>query len=113
MILVESSGLDDQYHEESGATGPLQIKQILVDDANRIIGKPHWYTLQDCHSLTDSIEIFHIIKDHYATEELLGHKPTMRDRAGIWKQGFASYKRNPHESNPYWNKVVGYVEKLK
>ena len=112
-MLVESSGLDNRYNKRSGATGPLQIKQILIDDINRIIGKPHWYVLQDAYSLAESIEMFHIVMDYYATEELLGHEPTMRDRAGIWKQGFTGYKRNSSESDYYWDKLKMYEWKLK
>ena len=111
MVLVESSGLDNQYNKGSGATGPLQIKQILLDDVNRIYGIR--YTLEDCQSLWISIHIFHLIINHYATEKLLGHKPTMRDRAGIWRQGFAGYKRNPSESDYYWDKIKMYEWKLK
>ena len=45
IILVESTDNDYAYNYESGATGCMQIKQILVDEINRRhdLGLTRWH----------------------------------------------------------------------
>lgn len=63
FIQIESSGSDDAVNEKTKASGCLQLMPVMVNDANRISGKN--YSLDDRFNRKKSIEMFHIIMEHY------------------------------------------------
>lgn len=63
FIQIESSGKNDAVNSRTKATGCLQLMPVMVDDANRISGKN--YSLDDRYNRRKSIEMFHIIMEHY------------------------------------------------
>lgn len=86
LIMVESSGKALAYNSSTDAVGILQIRRIMVDDVNRIIGSPV-YTYDDRWDPDKSRQMCQIALTHYCTERRLGHKPTLEDYALTWFAG--------------------------
>lgn len=49
------------------AVGYLQVTPILVEDANRIVGR-EVFTMEGRHDRQESIRLFNVIQDHYNPE---------------------------------------------
>lgn len=86
LIAVESGGDRQAFNMKEQAIGVLQIRPIMIDDVNRILGFEK-YSHADCWDPTKSIEIAEVYLEHYGTEERLGHKPTLRDMGLLWCAG--------------------------
>lgn len=75
LIKVESGGDTAAYNDKTGASGPLQILPIMVEDVNRIIKikriKRDTFRFEDCWNLKSSIEIFKIYTNFYSKNESL------------------------------------------
>jgi hypothetical protein len=56
VLQVESGGNFYAFNPEEGATGPLQIRPIRLNDYNRRTGNNH--RLEECYDLEISKEIF-------------------------------------------------------
>lgn len=63
LIWVESKG-DSKAVGKNNDVGVLQIKPILIEEVNRILGC-EVYTLEDRLDSLKSVEMFNIIQDHY------------------------------------------------
>lgn len=84
LIKVESNGKADAVNEKTGATGVLQITDIYLADANRIL-KEERYTPEDRKDPYKSVEMFNIVQGHYnpsrdIDKAIRMHNPT----AGNW-----------------------------
>jgi len=108
LIMVESSGNDGAVNASGECWGPLQIKEIYVQDVNRIAGTS--YTHEDAFDRAKSMDMFRIYMEHYATEELLGRPPTWEDIARIHAGGPQGW-RDP-ERAPYWAKVQSVLQEM-
>ena len=97
FAMVESRGNDTAYNAKENAVGLLQIRPIMVREANRIAGEDI-YTLDDRWDAEVSIDIFRTIMER--------HNPTFDiDRAiDIW---------NPRCGDRYRNAVKAEYEKAK
>jgi hypothetical protein len=84
LIAIESGG-DDHARGRNGELGPLQIKQIVLDDVARFTGLQ--FTPEDCFDREKAIRIAKIYLNHYCTRERLGHEPTLEDAVRIWNGG--------------------------
>ena len=94
IITVESEGNPMAWNEKEDAIGILQIRSIMVREANRIV----WYSRfkhKDCWSIDKSIEIFKIVQDK--------HNPTynLYLAAMLWNTGQIDGK-----STEYWRKII-------
>lgn len=105
LIMVESGGNDAAINFNSGAMGCLQITPILLSDMSRITGKP--VAENAAMDRRKSCEIAVVYLNHYATKKRLGHEPTMRDYAMIWRYGPNGWKRP--DPDPYWLRVVKHL----
>lgn len=105
LIMVESGGDDRAVNFGSGAMGCLQITPILLADMHRITGQP--VSEDDVFDRRKSCEIARIYLNHYATRKRLGHDPTARDYALIWRYGPNGWKRS--DPDPYWLRVVKHL----
>ena len=105
MVMAESTGKPNQVNHESGAVGPLGIKQILLDDINEKLELQ--LELSDCERLSAAIYIFNIYQGFYAP-----HDATCRDMAGIWKSGPTGYRQDPEASDIYWKTIVHFYNAL-
>ncbi len=80
----------DKHHRprlpSQWAYGPLQIKQILCDDVNRIFGT-HYEAKKLLGDRATSVVIRDKYLSHYATKKRLGHEPTTEDMARLWYAG--------------------------
>jgi hypothetical protein len=92
-IYVESRGDNLAFNSKENAAGCLQIRPILVKEANRLIGSEA-YTLQDRWRRDKSIEMFNIIKSNI-------NNPTNERVARTWNGGYNFGK----STDSYWNKV--------
>lgn len=105
LIAVESKGDDKAVgdkHLSQSAYGCLQIRQPCVDDVNRVYGTK--YRAKDClGNRALSVWICQKYLEIYATEKLIGRKPTDQDRARIWNGGPTGYKKS--STKAYWAKV--------
>ena len=64
---VESRGNSKAYRADENACGCLQIRQPMVDEANRIIGEEAFH-LADCFSKETSFALFRIIMREHNPE---------------------------------------------
>lgn len=101
LIRVESGGNDLAIGDRGLSGGCLQIKDIVVEDVNRISGER--FVSADRFSRGTSIRICQIYLKHYATKERIGREPTYEDMARIWNGGPDGWKKP--ETIPYWNKL--------
>ena len=109
IMGVESSFARDHRDGKSGEIGYMQIKECVIDDLNNLAGKN--YTYDDRYDIETAWQIAEDYMDLWATEERLGRKPTIQDRARIFHGGVNGWK-NPN-TIPWWNKVDNYYAKLK
>lgn len=96
IIQVESSGNDRAIGDKGTAVGPLQIRPILVDDVNRIVGEKR-FTLTDRTDRAKSIEMFRIYSRHYSfgkTDEVIARR---------WNGGPSGDRKSG--TLKYWRKV--------
>lgn len=63
LIWVESKG-DASAIGNSDDVGILQIKKVMVDECNRIIGYKH-FEYEDRFDSTKSVQMFNIVQKHY------------------------------------------------
>lgn len=103
LIVAESGGDDSptpgDQDKKHWAYGCLQIRQPCVDDVNRVYGTK--YKSKDCHGNRElSVWICQKYLEIYATEKLIGRKPTDEDRARIWNGGPTGYKKS--STKAYW-----------
>ena len=99
IIFVESSGNDSAYHKGEDAVGCLQIRQVMVNDVNRILtrqGSVKRYAYIDRWDRNKSIEMFDIFCEYYGLSKA-------EDIARGWNGGPRGMN-NPATLG-YWNKV--------
>ena len=68
IIFVESSGNDSAYRADEDAVGAFQIRQVMVDDINRILkrkGISKTYSYEDRWCRVKSTEMFNIFCSYY------------------------------------------------
>lgn len=85
LIGVESDGRSN-VEGAHGEAGILQIKKIVVDDVNRILGR-HAFDYSDRFSEQKSRDMARIYLMEYCTEEKLGREPSELDYALTWRFG--------------------------
>jgi hypothetical protein len=103
LIIKESSGRDSPPPGDNGtAFGPLQIRQICLDDVNRRHGTS--YRAEEMHgNRTLSIWVCERYIDMYATSKRIGRTPTLEDMARIWNGGPSGWRRQ--STSRYWQDV--------
>lgn len=105
LIQVESNGKDNavgDLHLAQKAYGPLQIREPVCIDVNRV----HGTKLKATDMLNNrplSIDTFKKYMAIYATRARLGFEPTDETRARIWNGGPAGWKKAATEA--YWRKA--------
>lgn len=115
IIHVESSdknhpnGNDNAIGDKNlknKAYGPMQIRQPVCDDVNRVFGL-HLNAGNMLGNRPLSIDTFNKYMSIYATERHLGHEPTDEDRARCWNGG----PMGPWKSATlaYWLKVEAFL----
>jgi len=100
LIFVESSGNDSAHNLSEDAVGCLQIRQCMVDDINRILGK-QTYKYSDRWSREKSIEMLKIYCNHYNLN-------TPEQIARCWNGGPRGFGK-PQTVN-YWSRVKNKME---
>jgi hypothetical protein len=104
IIQVESHGNDSAVNVSSQAVGCMQIRPIMVREANRILkikGINEEYKLKDRYSRDKSIEIFHIWRDYH-------HKGHSWERiARCWNGGGKGHEMTATIN--YWKKVKSNI----
>ena len=104
IIHVESSNNDSAYHKEEDAVGCLQIRQCMVDDVNRILGRQESdkrYTYDDRWIRYKSIEMFEVYCKHYGLI-------TAEEIARCWNGGPRGM--NNDMTAGYWKKVKNKLD---
>jgi len=113
VIEVESGGDDSAYNKRERAVGCLQIRPIMVREANRILksyGVDRRYTLDDRYSRAKSIEIFSMMAEEVTCCEFLSEDEFFEIVARRWNGGPRGARKN--STKKYWEKVkVKYYEK--
>ena len=100
IVHVESGGDSLAYNKKERAAGILQIRPVMVRDANRILrqnGSKLRFKLKDRFNPSKSIQIYYIIQSHYKPANVFEYTQ-------IWNG--TSRKRD------YYNKVVSQLSKL-
>lgn len=94
LMMVESGGNDKAYNKESGATGCVQITQMVLDDVNEHYGTH--YTKKDCKNRSKSKEIcYKYLSRHKALD-------SYENAARTWRGG--PYGKNRKCATGYWEK---------
>jgi hypothetical protein len=104
IMHVESGHNDSAYCASEDAVGCLQIRQCMVDDVNRILGRQKVYkryTYEDRWSRYRSIEMFDIFCKHYGLN-------SAEEIARCWNGGPRGIN-NPATVS-YWNKVEKQIK---
>ncbi len=104
IIIVESAGNDSAYRASEDAVGALQIRQVMVDDINRILKRKNiskFYSYDDRWCRNKSTEMFTIYCDYYDLTEA-------EEIARCWNGGPRGIN-NPY-TLPYWYKVQNELE---
>ena len=95
VIHVESRGDINAHNVGEDAVGVLQIRPIMVQEVNRVLGFDK-YTLQDRWDKQKSIEMFNVIRENTPN-------PTNEKVARNWNGGPNGYKKK--STLKYWQKV--------
>jgi hypothetical protein len=108
IVAVESSGNPLAYNPTTGATGIAQIREICVDDCNRIArqqGLDDSFTYADRRRPGKSREMWNIYLTYYGQEyrRQTGRRPTDEVFARIWNGGPTGWTKPSTEE--YWQKV--------
>ena len=112
VIEVESGGDDSAYNKRERAVGCLQIRPIMVREANRILksyGVDRRYTLDDRYSRAKSIEIFSMMAEEVTCCEFLSEDEFFEIVARRWNGGRRGCRKRSTER--YWEKVKLSYEK--
>lgn len=101
IIIMESSYNEKAINKKEKAVGLLQIKHIMMQEANNIIGYEK-YKLEDRLNKKKSLEIFKIIQTKY--------NPMYDLKKGcmLWNTGNINPKGN--EGKKYWEKVERLIK---
>ena len=109
IILVESNGDSSAVgdkHMKTPSIGLLQIREVMVDEINRILikrGNTMRYFYSDRWSATKSIEMYYIWKEFH-------HKESAPEIiARNWNGGTYGYKKKA--TIKYWAKVKSKLSK--
>lgn len=97
LIQVESRGDPECWRMQEDAVGILQIRPVMVQEVNRLLG---WdkYNYLDRWDQEKSIEMCLIYLNRYANRAWLGHAPTLRDCSRLWQSG----PRGPWKAENAW-----------
>ena len=95
VIHVESRGNINAHNVGEDAVGVLQIRPIMVQEVNRVLGVDK-YTLMDRWNKQKSIEMFNVIRQNTPN-------PTNEKIARNWNGGPNGYNKN--STLKYWQKV--------
>ena len=109
LIEVESGG-NPNKRGAAGEVGILQIRQICVDDVNRILGSD-CFTLWMALKNTRAIDIAHIYLQHWGAHyesETMG-PATAEVLARIWNGGPDGWAKE--STLKYWHKVQAVLQK--
>ena len=101
VIYVESRGNDYAYNEREDAAGCLQIRPIMVAEANRLLEECNStmrFTLQDRFNRQKSIDMFNIIASHVPYDERYMERVARR-----WNGGRRGDTKK--STIKYWKKV--------
>lgn len=101
--MVESSG-GVFLHGKNGELGPYQIKKIVIDDVNRILGKGV-YKYEDSMNEKKSREICRIYVTYWASKS---GESSLKRMARIWNGGPSGYKKE--STKKYWIKIEGAMK---
>jgi hypothetical protein len=96
IIYIESSNGKHTVNTKEDAVGPMQLRQSIVSDCNRISGKD-LFTLDDRNDLFKSIEMFMIYQKYYNPEL------DVEKAARIWNGGPKGCSKS--KTLAYWSKV--------
>ena len=104
ICFVESSFRDSAYNASEDAVGILQIRQCMVNDVNRILGRRginSLYSMEDRWCPNKSLEMFNIYVGHYGLTD-------PEEIARCWNGGPRGMSYTYTE--PYWDKVQSYLD---
>ena len=102
ICMVESGNNPDAVNIREGARGCAQIRAVMVQDVNRILGKPH-YRIQDCYDREKSFEMFLVFQKHY------NKGASQSQMARCWNGGPSGHKKTATLN--YWKKVKAELER--
>lgn len=104
IVAVESGGNPRAVGDGGEAVGLYQIRPVLVEDLNRIAGRPKW-RLGDRWDPSRSRQMFVEYLGHYgnAYYRRVGVAPTAEVYARMWNGGPRGYVKKSTWS--YWQKV--------
>lgn len=109
VIMQESRGDDHaigDLHLAAKAYGPMQIRQPVCDDVNRVWGTNLTAQMM-CGNRQLSIATFVKYIKIYATSKQLGRQPTTEDICRIWNGGPLGYRKD--STLTYWQEIQRFL----
>jgi hypothetical protein len=103
VAWVESRGDPKAHNKPEDAAGIIQIRPIMLADANRIIGYDKW-SLADRFDAQKSYEIFRLVVRHYHPNG------TPEQWVRCWNGG-GNWRKHSHLTDHYWRKVRAQMQK--
>jgi hypothetical protein len=97
VAAVESHGDPRAFNRDEDAAGIVQIRPIMLRDANRIMGRQRW-SLSDRWNVEKSLEMFRLVVLHY-------HPQDGPEQWGRCWNGGPGWRRHPHATDEYWSRV--------
>lgn len=87
LITIESGGDVNAVGDNGKSCGCLQIREVMVDEVNRISGSS--YSYDDRYNYSKSIEMCKIYLTHQINryEKRNGYSPTAEELACSWQSG--------------------------
>ena len=105
LYAVESSSGTDKRMltpGPAGELGPLQITDVFLDDANRIVGYRCW-TSQDRLNLAKSTDMMEAVVLRYYPHG------TIEQRSRLFRRGPSKSAQNDKHGDAYWAKIRKYL----
>ena len=108
IMIVESGGNADKIGSH-GEVGPLQIRQCVVDDVNRIYKTN--FTIDQMRETQKAVTVMVCYLEYYCDPKKLGREPTAKDYALCWNRGPSFHEMGAVEvaNNSYWRTVASHL----
>jgi hypothetical protein len=115
IVAVESGGDPAAYNAGSGATGVAQIRQVCLDDCNRIARLRKLdvqFKAADRQSPQRAREMWNLYLSYYGEqyEQATGRPPSNEVYARIWNGGPTGWRKD--STAEYWTRVREILQSL-
>ena len=106
IAMIESSGNPNAVNEKEQAFGLYQLRQIYIDDVNRVYETD--FTHQDAFNVDKAERIVKLYTTYWCKKRNL---PITAENIARFHNGGSGWIFKPHLTDGYWKKVKTEMEK--